>query len=520
MSDLLRPVEGKRFEVRWSTTLPSVTLGQPLPVESVTLGTPLLENLQRTRTATGPPALPSTQISVRIPASMIGGIGGYVISLVSGQTVTTPPVRDAEVVPQGEQAVLKLSVEGQVSPDSQLMLTSGTATGQFVPTMLAVEPGPIAPEPQRPQIAHLEPLSPAALHPPEDVLQALRASKRVLVVCHTPPDGDTAGSGLGMRRLLQSLGKQADLFLDGPLPGWMRHQAEPGEFKSWDEVRAGGYDTVVVVDVAQGYRCGRARELIEQAPKVVVLDHHDDQPTPASLGRTGPVFSWVAPVDATALLVGAVAEKLQPPSWEGLTEPLVTGVLTDTELFRKPVRPETGPMLKHLLEVRGDGNLEQACRRVEASVSEEAQGLLMEPLRFKGELLRPEAEGLRQAALAQGAAYHEELEPELAVMLVPRETQKLATEAGKLSDPETNKADLQDIFYARLNQLAQEKPLAVMLWEHPDHVHVSIRTQDPERAARLAHTLDGGGKPGQAAAHPRLPLAEVLERVRAWKGTP
>lgn len=513
MSDPIRSL-GKLTPPPW--TLSRTMAHEPFsqPTETFSSGVTLLESIQQTRTATTTP-VPGYQVTVEVPASMIGGLSGYVVNLVSSQQMLRPTVRDAEVIPEGDRGILTLSLDGPVPPEARVLLT--TTTGQaYAPTMLAVLPEEQPPPPPRPELSHLAAISPAHLNPPEDVLAALRQARRVLVVCHTPPDGDTAGSGLGLRRTLQALGKEADLLLDGPLPGWMRQQAEPGEFKSFEEVQHQDYDLVVVVDVAQAHRIGRAKELVSRAPQVVVLDHHDDDPTPESLGMQGQLAKWIAPTDATALLIAAVAEKLTPSSWEGIAPPLVTGILTDTQLFQKPVRGETGPILKYLLEKRGGGELEQACRRVESHLADEARGLLMEPMRFKGALLSPEGEALRQAALSQQQGYHEELSPGLGLMVVSAEAQKLATSSGKLSDPETNRADLQDAFFARLDQLAGELPVAAMLWEQPDHIHIAIRSQDPALASQLAHTLGGGGKPGLAAAHPKLPLSEVVEIVRGW----
>lgn len=517
MTDPIRSIQSAPVPPAWSRSARPAESERP-PTESVRLGQgpTLLENLKATR-ATTPDSL-SHHLTVEIPSSMIGGLNGYVVSLVSGQTVTLPSIRDASVVPGDERSLLKLSLDGPLQPSSQVLLTNGEQ--RVVPTMLALEQAPAAPPPPRPDLAGVLPMNPGRLEVPEDVLAALKHSKRVLVVCHTPPDGDTAGSGMGMRRALAELGKEADLFLDGPLPGWLRDQAQPGEFKSWDEVRSYGYDTVVVVDVAQSHRVGRARELVRNAPMAVFLDHHGVAPQQADWQRTGPTASWIAPSDATAVMVAAVVERLQPSDWSGITSPLVSGILTDTELFQRPVRAETGPILKHLLEARSGGNLEQACRRVEAHVADEAQGLLHQPMELKGELLGPQGLRLREAALAQKQGYSEELHDELALMVVPRHTQTLATLSGKLSDPGLNQADLQDVFYGRLSRFAGEKPLAVMLWEHPDHVHVSIRSQDEQEAIELARTLGGGGKPGVAAAHPKKPLAEVAEIVRQWGRKP
>lgn len=513
VSDAIRPLG----PVSLPTWRPSARAAEPdldpRDILSAGPGPTLLANIQATRSGSPIPHQPY-EVSVRIPSSMIGGLAGYTVSLISNQTLSQPAVLDAGVLPQGDSAILKLSLDGAVQPSARILLSNGSQC--VVPKMLAIEESPPAPPPPRPDLTAVTAMNPGLLDLPPEVLSALESSKRVLVVCHTPPDGDTAGTGLGLRRGLEGLGKQADLFLDGELPAWLRDMSRPGEFRSWEEVSNYGYDTVVVVDVAQSHRVGRASAIVEQAPMAVFFDHHGVAPQRADWKREGPMAAWIGPYDATAMMVAGALERMGLTSWEGVAEPLVSGILTDTELFQRPVRPETGPILKHLVEVRGDGNLESACRRVEPHVADEATGLLQQPMQLKGGLLSEAGAELRAAALSQGSGYQEELLTDLAVMVVPRQAQRLALQAGKLSDPGMSKADLQEIFYPRLNRLAEERPVAVMLWEQPDHVHVSIRTRHPQEAIELARTLGGGGKPGVAAAHPRRPLAEVHEHVRGW----
>ena len=49
---------------------------------------------------------------------------------------------------------------------------------------------------------------------PEELLKHLRAGHRFLLISHMNPDGDAIGSSLGLARILRSLGKEADPFLE------------------------------------------------------------------------------------------------------------------------------------------------------------------------------------------------------------------------------------------------------------------------------------------------------------------
>lgn len=470
---------------------------------------PLLENIQATR------AKPSGQlrqeISLSIPAAMIGGLAGYTVWVSSGDVMRPLAVSDAAVVPQDGNGLLKMTLDGPVDPNDQVWLVSGQE--RYAPPQLSSPRQWTERADRVPDLSQVQPMNPVQLKPPDSVVQALRDAKRVLVVSHTPPDGDTVGSGLALRRLLENLGKEADYFLDGPMPGWLRDQATPGECREWDDIREKSYDLVVMVDVAQLDRVGRARPMIEQAPSVVIIDHHQTTPPPLSC----PVQSWITPADAAAVLVASLAETLAPQQWQGIAAPLITGILTDTGLLANATRSETAPVLKHLLQNRGDADLAAACSRLKSQLPDEAQGMLMSPVHLKGQLLAPQGQSLRDALLEnQGLGYSEEISPSRSLLTVPRTAQQLATQGGNLADPNTNSVDLQDAMFARLNHLARTSPVAVMLVEHDDHVQVCIRSHDPEMAPRLAQSLGGGGKPGIAAAKSSLPLAQLQELVRNW----
>lgn len=482
----------------------------PPVADSFQAGTelPLLDNIQLT--SAHPPQVLPREVSLNIPASMIGGLAGYTVCLSQGEKLQPVPVRDASVVPQGDQSLLKLTLDSPIESGEQVWLVSDQhqfAASQVAPPRVWSERASRVPD-----LSQVSALDPAHLNPPDQVVEALRQAKRVLIVSHTPPDGDTVGSGLAMRRLLEKLGKEADYLMDGAMPGWLREQAQPGELSQWEQVSGKDYDLVVMVDVAQLDRVGRARQILERAPQVVVVDHH--QAAPPELNC--PVHSWITPADAAAVLVGSLAEKLAPGDWGGIAAPLVTGILTDTSLLEKAQRPETAPVLKHLLEKRGDGDLQAACGRMGGSLPAESQGLLMSPVHLKGQLLSPQGDFLRQALAEQSQAYQEENTPQLSLLSVPQETQHLATSGGHLADPGTSQADLQEAMFARLDRLARQHPLAVMLLEHQNYVQVCIRSHDPQLAPQLAESLGGGGKPGIAAAKSSLPLDLLKALIRDW----
>ncbi|MFR5786400.1 MAG: hypothetical protein ACLUHE_04300 [Christensenellales bacterium] len=69
----------------------------------------------------------------------------------------------------------------------------------------------------------------------EDWLSCARQAKRVALLAHISPDGDTVGSTLALRLAFLALGKQADVICDGDMPDSLkisagqRGHAAPGE---------------------------------------------------------------------------------------------------------------------------------------------------------------------------------------------------------------------------------------------------------------------------------------------------
>ena len=57
----------------------------------------------------------------------------------------------------------------------------------------------------------------------EDWLSCARQAKRVALLAHISPDGDTVGSTLALRLAFLALGKQADVICDGDMPDNLKY---------------------------------------------------------------------------------------------------------------------------------------------------------------------------------------------------------------------------------------------------------------------------------------------------------
>lgn len=170
---------------------------------------------------------------------------------------------------------------------------------------------------------------------PKELLDALRGSRRVLVVSHVAPDGDAVGSLLGMGRILRALGKDVTEALQDRVP--VQFRALPGAGAIADPAGSmadsladsgAGYDTVVAVDCSTADRMGRAYPARLAALPLAVVDHHV---TNAGFGTA----NWVEPAAAaTCEMLVELADALGVEIDPVLAHILLTGIVTDTLSFR------------------------------------------------------------------------------------------------------------------------------------------------------------------------------------------
>ena len=109
--------------------------------------------------------------------------------------------------------------------------------------------------------------------PLEQIVQAIQAADRILVVTHIHPDGDALGSQLAMGEILTALGKQTYLYTESEishlyafLPGCEKLQTELPDLDQ--------FDCVLALDCGDCFRLGLKREEFLSVDAVVVIDHH------------------------------------------------------------------------------------------------------------------------------------------------------------------------------------------------------------------------------------------------------
>ncbi len=160
--------------------------------------------------------------------------------------------------------------------------------------------------------------------------KSLLEAKRVLIVSHKNPDGDTLGAGLGLYCLLRDLGKPADLLCASSIPEYLKFLPFCDRYKNNYEPQ--NYDLIIMVDIADKNVSG----LTETHPmlwdgslkeRVINIDHH---PANAKFGFLNIIDTGKA--SATVILL-ELFEACDFQVTADIATCFLTGLYTDTGSF-------------------------------------------------------------------------------------------------------------------------------------------------------------------------------------------
>ncbi|MFH1086228.1 MAG: DHH family phosphoesterase [Chloroflexota bacterium] len=153
----------------------------------------------------------------------------------------------------------------------------------------------------------------------------LGRSRRVLLMAHVSPDGDTVGSTLGLAWALRARRLEARVACAEPLPSDLLFLPGSGEFSARG---LDGEDLVLAIDASDPARLGNLYDGLARAGVPVVnMDHH------ATNTRFG-TLNLVGERAATAELALEAILALDLPLTAPAAQCLLTGLVSDTRGFR------------------------------------------------------------------------------------------------------------------------------------------------------------------------------------------
>lgn len=176
-------------------------------------------------------------------------------------------------------------------------------------------------------------------------------SKRIVVIGHVSPDGDTIGSGLALTLGLEKKyrDKKIEFILQDDIPKNISFLKETKKIKKVEDAGL-NYDLAIFVDSATRERVGTANEIVEDA-FIVNIDHHISNPYYGDLNIVN------SEISSTSELMYSIIEKLGIDIDLEMAEALYLGLINDTGNFtHSNVKPNTFKIAAKLMEIGVNNN--------------------------------------------------------------------------------------------------------------------------------------------------------------------
>ena len=156
------------------------------------------------------------------------------------------------------------------------------------------------------------------------IIEKIRAARRILIRCHTKPDGDTLGSALALASAAATAGAQARLLVPDPIPARLRFLFTDETILYCEEEHYES-DLIISVDVASPEQLGSLQK--QWCDRVdIKIDHHLISPPFGKL-------CWVEPEAAAAgELIFEIARRMD--ALKDAADPLYAAIASDTGSFR------------------------------------------------------------------------------------------------------------------------------------------------------------------------------------------
>jgi bifunctional oligoribonuclease and PAP phosphatase NrnA len=192
------------------------------------------------------------------------------------------------------------------------------------------------------------------------ILDVIRESKTICVVGHIRPDGDCAGSQLGLTLALRNEGKKVVCWNEDAIPQKYKFLDEDGLLQP--PQRGRNFDCVIALDCASFERLGRVGKCVAHRKLFINIDHHESNTRYADV-------NWVSAREPSCgELIFRLLKVARWPITKPIANCLFTAVSTDTGSFQyASTRPGTFHAGAELV-TRG-ANLSKICDEVYQSYS-------------------------------------------------------------------------------------------------------------------------------------------------------
>lgn len=155
----------------------------------------------------------------------------------------------------------------------------------------------------------------------QKIAAKLKEKKRILIITHQNPDGDTLGSGMGLYYALRQFGKRANVICSDPFPrkfSYLFQGFEEDEFEP---------DCIVTVDVASAQLLGNYLEHFQDQIDICIDHHRSNTMEAEAIYIDSKAAATCEIIYKLVLELGAEISPL-------LANCLYTGISTDTGCFK------------------------------------------------------------------------------------------------------------------------------------------------------------------------------------------
>src|SRR3989344_113914 len=151
-------------------------------------------------------------------------------------------------------------------------------------------------------------------------------SRNILLVAHSNPDGDTAGSVSALADYLAGLGKKIDIACYDPLPEYLKEIVKLN-FEFPDHLKINSYDSIIACDsVERGFN--KIIRNISDNQITVLIDHHPDIILKGDINIIDPSFSSVCEIIYNFL------NSVKADINKNTATCLMLGIIGDTGIFK------------------------------------------------------------------------------------------------------------------------------------------------------------------------------------------
>lgn len=179
----------------------------------------------------------------------------------------------------------------------------------------------------------------------DEILEEIKKAKTISILTHESPDGDAIGSSMGMKLILNKLGKDADVIIP-EYPRIFDFLPYINEIKSESDIKE--YDLCILVDVAQPSRVA-LKEYFENAKKTIIIDHHRSNINNGDLN--------FVKVDSPACceIIAEICKYFKIEISKEIGTCLMTGIITDTGGFQyKGINSKTFDFASEFIKIGVD----------------------------------------------------------------------------------------------------------------------------------------------------------------------